>query len=561
MAAKRLSDLFTAPTFKPTAEQTAIGTAAATGRDLVVKAYAGTGKTATAVDTARSTGRRGRMILFNASARRDAESRMPPHIKVSTGHGMAHDHIVKTSVLYQRKLEYTMNCRGKAIPAKLIVQQFALEDRADLECTAGQIAGAALATLTAFLISDAPSPSIAHVPRKIVPLAMRLADDSARENELSGLLAELAGQIWGRMRNERDRFPLSHDGYVKILQLREIELSEDSELWIMDEYQDTNLVLDAIISHQAGQKIFIGDPYQQIYSWRGAVNAMKTRIEDGLLVMPLSQSFRFNHQIAGAANILLRSLGETVPLIGQNYNLQQMDLRRHHTVLVRNNVTMLSVAAEYQGTHQSVYVPGGLTAETRIKAESALALYQGRLDDVRVSALKSLGSWHAFEDAAKTMGHEFPEYRDLVSLILDHGKHLTGIIQHCAKPWDEVKNDRGRITLLTGHRAKGREWAYTRLTSDLSLSAAVVAKLNNKAALSEQEVESVNLLYVAITRCKKGITLPNAIKQNLLDLDGGRTDDIAGDTSKNTNQKERISEDEAKRRTQEFIAKHRVNKS
>lgn len=80
MSTKRLTDLLSPPYFNPTLEQLAIRQEAATGKNLVVKAYAGTGKTAVAVDTAQFIKRRGRMIMFNASARKDAAARMPPYI-------------------------------------------------------------------------------------------------------------------------------------------------------------------------------------------------------------------------------------------------------------------------------------------------------------------------------------------------------------------------------------------------------------------------------------------------------------------------------------------------
>lgn len=553
MTTKSLRDLLTTPDFNPTGEQLAIRMEALAGRDLVVKAYAGTGKTAVAVDTAQFIKRRGRMIMFNASARKDAAARMPPYIKVSTGHSLAHDHIIKTSVLFQRKLQYTMDCRGQSIPAKLICDQFNVDARPDLACTAAQIASASLGTLTAFLISAAHEPQPLHVPHKAIPLSLRLADDLAKQEELKELLASLATNIWGRMKHERDRFPISHDGYLKLLQLRELELSEEDEVWLLDEYQDTNPVFNSIIQSQVGQKIFIGDPRQQIFSWRGAINAMESKIDAGTKVMPLSESFRFNHQIAGIANILLQSMGETVPLKGQSYNLSQLDLRRHHTVIVRNNMTLFKVAAEYRDYRQSVYIPGGMNPETRIKAESALALRQGRLADVRVAALKELGSWQAFEDAARTIGDEFPEYRDLVELTNTYGNDINAIIGHCSRPWDAIKNDQGRVTITTGHKSKGREWGYTRLASDLALAPSVVQKLIDKAALTEQERETVNLLYVAITRCKKGIVLPARIKQNLNDLNNSPNKDITDFSTNNSKKKDTLTPDEVKKRTAKFI--------
>lgn len=551
---KSLNDLITIKPFIPSVEQADIIETAKNGHDMVVIAFAGSGKTATAVETARASGRRGRMVVFNSSARRDAGSRMPEHIKVSTGHGLAHDLIIKPSPLYQTKLDYTLNSPRQQIPPGLIEKHLGLTSRDDLGCTAHQIATAILATLNTYLISSDKWPEAHHVPSKCVPMHLRLNGDRATAAAFSETVTELTRIIWNDMRSDRAPFPITHDGYVKVLHLREVEMSMPEEVWLMDEYQDTNPVLDSIISQQAGQKIYIGDPYQQIYSWRGAVNAMQNRTQEGITVKHLSRSFRFNFQVAGAANILLQSLGETVQIKGEPYNLVQMNLGRHHTVLVRNNLTMLQMAAEYIDRRQEVYVPGRIPKETQVKALSALALCRGRMDEVRIGALKELGSWKGFEDAARTLGDEFPEYQGLVNLVHQHGDRIPALIKACSTHWDDLANHRHRITMMTTHRAKGREWGYVRLTSDLALSPALVSKLQSKAPLSGPEREQVNLLYVAITRCKKSLLLPASIKQNLRDLDLHQK---ASNLSQIGEEKPLLSDSENRARTAAFIAKHR----
>ncbi len=63
------------------------------------------------------------------------------------------------------------------------------------------------------------------------------------------------------------------------------------------------------------QVIYVGDAHQQIYAWRGAINAMQQ------LPLPesrLTTSFRFGQEIALTANAILGALNETVPLLGQS---------------------------------------------------------------------------------------------------------------------------------------------------------------------------------------------------------------------------------------------------
>ncbi|MFO1365080.1 MAG: UvrD-helicase domain-containing protein [Moraxella osloensis] len=82
---------------------------------------------------------------------------------------------------------------------------------------------------------------------------------------------------------------------------------------LFDEAQDADPLMMGILSNQPNQVIYVGDAHQQIYEWRGAVNAMKR------LPLPqtlLTQSFRFGDQIADVANGFLKALQEEVPLRG-----------------------------------------------------------------------------------------------------------------------------------------------------------------------------------------------------------------------------------------------------
>lgn len=554
----RLDALFTPSAFTPTGEQNDVIQAVRNGQSLVVKAFAGTGKTATAIEAAKRAGRRGRMIVFNNAVRRETQARMPANVDVFTGHGLAHDRVIKTSPQYQKKLDYILKSPRQNLNPGLVDKHLNIQPRPDLSCTNRYLAACAIETLDAFLVSAAKTPGTEHVPAKTLPLPLRLSGDAEAQREFTHLVVHLTEQLWLDMANERHGFPITHDGYLKVLQLREPELSGSDELWLLDEYQDTNPVLDHLIAQQAGQKIYIGDPYQQIYSWRGAVNAMQNQIAAGAEVMPLSESFRFNHQIAGAANILMGALGERTPLRGQPYNLSQMDLGRYHTVLVRNNMTLLTAAAECLNLRQDVYVPGKLSTETRLKAESGLALFEGRLDDVKVGNLKTLGSWGALVDAAKTLEQEFPEYQQIVDLISHYRGRLPELIRACNADFDASRAPRRRVTLITTHRAKGKEWNYLRLTDDLALTDSIIEKLHSRQALTIYEREQVHLLYVALTRAKKAIHIPPAIKKNLASLAHLSIDPNQGKALAVPPRQGPLDPAEVRARTAAFIARHRA---
>lgn len=513
---KSLASFFDDDDPTPTEEQTRILGAAANGGDLVVQAHPGSGKTATARMLGKALDKPGYFLVFNRDARRDAQHRMGGNIKVVTGHSLAYGQIIKDRPSYERKLQWTHDHGDGGIPPPVIAKALEVEKIGIAGLTRAKLGVAVSLTIKAFQISDATTLGPECIPDKAVPAAIKLANDEAQLHSFRELVVQCSRQIWQRMANEYDRFPITHDGYVKLFHLKEVQLS--SKLWLLDEYQDTTPVQDAIIRNQEGQKIYIGDPYQQIYAWRGAIDAMRRPVQAGAQRLYLSQSFRFNQTIADVANVLLSAQGEQVLMSGKEEPFAHPNLNIHLTILVRNNLSMLGVIAEYLLRRQSVYIPGGLQPEALIKAQSALSLYKGNLEGVKIRGMRELGSWQALRELAIQQDTINPEYRDLVNLIERYHGDLPRVFEWAQRPWEAMADDRGRVTLITAHRAKGREWGFVRLHDDLALNGAIIEKLRNGAPLSLPEQESVNLLYVAITRAKKGLMLPRAIKKNLGDL-------------------------------------------
>jgi cyanophycinase-like exopeptidase len=76
------------------------------------------------------------------------------------------------------------------------------------------------------------------------------------------------------MIDPRGTCPITHDVYLKLWSLERPKISSDFLLF--DEAQDANPVMLDLVMGQDAQKILVGDRYQQIYSWRGAVNAMQS---------------------------------------------------------------------------------------------------------------------------------------------------------------------------------------------------------------------------------------------------------------------------------------------
>ena len=83
---------------------------------------------------------------------------------------------------------------------------------------------------------------------------------------------------------------------------------------MVDESQDSDQLILDVLKRQKAKVIFVGDPYQSIYGFRGAKDILQNLDLEALY---LEQSFRFGNAVADIANLLLNKLfGETRQLKG-----------------------------------------------------------------------------------------------------------------------------------------------------------------------------------------------------------------------------------------------------
>ena len=72
-----------------------------------------------------------------------------------------------------------------------------------------------------------------------------------------------------------DHLPLP-SGYLKLFQLSPSDFASDKDwdILLVDEAQDLSPATIDLIMQTSCSKIFVGDPHQQIYSFRGATDAL-----------------------------------------------------------------------------------------------------------------------------------------------------------------------------------------------------------------------------------------------------------------------------------------------
>lgn len=497
---------------QPTRQQQKVVDGMTAGGDQVCIAYAGSGKTGTGVEVAHQLPGKGYFLLFNRSARKDAAGRLPPTTRAETGHSLAFREVIEPSPGYTAKLAGTLNPDdGARLTGPVVAELLQLKSSPDPELNSRPaMAMAILETVRAFQVSADRTPKPQHVPDTVIPVALRTPENRSRALSLQERIADHAQRLWTMMANERHPAPIEHDSYLKLLELRQHSIGAD--FWILDEYQDTTPVVSSLIDQQSGQKLYIGDPRQQIYAWRGAINALDTPIRRGLPVHYLNESFRFNHQIARLATLILRAVGEDVPVKGQQRNLMYRMEQDPHTLICRNNLSILKQALRYHRMGYRVSIEGGIQPAARARLMSALALFEQRTDDIKVSAMREMGSWSTLVSYVTGMEPPIPDYLTLIELVETYQGHLPGMLTEIEA--GRTSRSQRRINLITAHKAKGRQWPFVELDEDLAIPDNLINKLVAHDFLETRESESLNLLYVALTRAELGIELPSAIQKN-----------------------------------------------
>jgi len=499
-------------TFRPTAEQERVVQNGTTGDDQVVVARAGTGKTSTLEWGSHVDPVPALYVVFNSANRKEAQRRFPTHVNPVTGHSLAFGPMIGKNDGFRRKFENASNGRR--------IQPMDIAEAADLQYLHGasttQQAALILRALGQFQFSADSQISQDHIPEDAIPKRFLKPGNEAQLQDLMGETLKASKAVWQRMANERDPFPILHDTYLKLFSLRDPDITRRGRYQriLADEWQDANPVLAQILDRQNAQKIYVGDPHQQIYSWRGAVNALKDKQAEGVMSSYLSTSFRFGNSVAAAANILLESMGENTLMRGAGPATQPFNPDAQYTVIGRKNITLFERAVDAIEEKTPFALVGGARDIVRL-LESGLALREGRLDQVKDPDLKLYQSWQEAKEIAEAM-QDVPMLR-LITVIDRYGRSALGFIDELERAGERDERSVDLI-LTTAHRAKGREFSQTVLSDDLELGEGLIEKLKQGAPLTGEEQESMNLLYVAATRCRYGMKFEPEIRNEFTQI-------------------------------------------
>jgi|TARA_R100000479_G_scaffold51000_2_gene23956 superfamily I DNA/RNA helicase len=467
--------------------------------NIRINAIAGSGKTTTVIEYAASRPKTAKILylVFNKSVKTEAihkfEQKGLSNVKVETAHSLAHRYIV-------RKHNYKVNQGYKSHDLVPILDLFEDSQRHGAYILANHIN-----KLTAYYCnSDAERVSD-------LKYLETLTDPKAKGfvSKYLDTIVEKAEYFIERM--DKGEIDITHDFYLKKYQLSFPKLNYDYILF--DEGQDASAAMLDIFMSQDATKVIVGDTHQQIYSWRYAVNSLE---KAEFKTYNLSTSFRFNQDIADLAKSTLdlkRNVVEynAVSIQGKG----NCDTIETKAILARTNLGLLVNAIEYvveENKASKIYFEGNINsytyAEDGASLYDVLNLYQEKRHLIRDVLIKGMKDIEDLEDYIKQT--EDVQLGLMVEVVKKYGDKIPAIIKEIkTKHINSDRKDEAEIIFSTVHRSKGMEYDAVKLAADF-IDKDRIQHLQDEyeGLLADRINEEINLLYVAITRVKNTLVIP-----------------------------------------------------
>ncbi len=476
-----------------TLEQQAI---LAIDNNLKINAVAGSGKTTTLVEYARSRPKNSKIlyIAFNRSVKLEAERKFAgvPNVQIETAHSLAFHHIVKHS-------QYKVVPSYKPHEIKEILNLKPVTKEAHSEYTLANH----ISRFVSFFCNQTADKvqSLDYLSTLSDPQALAFA------NQFHELILEKTRLFLAKM--QKAEIDILHDFYLKKFQLVKPKLHYDYILF--DEGQDASAVMLDVFLNQNAKKLIVGDPHQQIYAWRYATNALQ---QVDFEAHNLSTSFRFDSHIAFLANHYLewkRHFSPTVPIqiVGAGTSksiFTKATLARTNLFLLKNAIQAIS-----ERKLQKIYFEGNLNTYT-YAADGAsiydvLNLYLDKKGMIRDNLLKIMPDFQTLVEYAEHS--EEAELQMLIEIVKEYGKELPNLLKELKeKHVEDGQKAEAEMIFSTVHKCKGMEYDEVTLETDFMNETQIKDHLEKGTADAARLNEEINILYVAATRTRTRINLP-----------------------------------------------------
>lgn len=473
--------------------------------NIKINAVAGSGKTTTVIEYAKTRPATSKILYlaFNKSVKLEAAKKFAEkglnNVNVETAHSLAYRHIVF-------KNEYKLRPQG--YKTNEIAELLNLQGNGEKH--------------TEYVIANHINKFIAYFcnsnKQKVQDLNyLDTVTDPKAKTFVSSFYDYIVSQsrlLLSKM--DKGEIEITHHFYLKKFQLSNPKLNYDFILF--DEGQDASPAMLDIFFNQKATKVIVGDTHQQIYGWRFAVNSLE---KADFKTYHLSTSFRFSQDIANLAMEVLKfkkhlDEHQSIPIIGKG-NSKEIKTK---AVLARTNLGLLLKAIEYVTEKKKVkqiYFEGNINSYTYADEGASLYdvlnLYKGKHHLIKDKLIKAMQGLNELEDYIEKT--EDVQLAMMVEIVKEYGNKIPDIIKAIKeKHVDNDDKEKAEMIFSTVHRCKGMEYDAIQLVNDFITEEKLAKLKEDKKAEGINTTklnEEINLLYVAVTRTKNSIHIPEPL--------------------------------------------------
>ncbi|MCK6611591.1 MAG: UvrD-helicase domain-containing protein [Bacteroidia bacterium] len=472
--------------------------------DIRINAVAGSGKTSTLIAYAKTRPKGSRILYlaYNKSVRTEAiekfEAAGLSHVQIETAHSLAYKHVV---------FRHNYKVKPQAYKSWEIANLLALQ--ADGEKHASHMVAGHISKYLALFCNSAAL-RVADIN-----YAATLKDAKAKKlvNRYNEYITYQTRLLLAKM--DKGEIEISHDFYLKKFQLSRPKL--DFDFILFDEGQDASAAMLDVFLNQQATKVIVGDTHQQIYAWRHAVNSLESV---NFPTFTLNKSFRFPPEIAALSREVLsyKSLlgWDKLPAIS---GAGKAGKKKSQALLSRSNLGLLVSAINYLEKNpktKGIYFEGHIHSYTY--ADDGASLYdvlnlslnkRKLIRDPLIQLMRNLEDLEEYIDSTEDM-----QLGMMLELVETYGEQIPELLKKLKEKHCENKQE-AELIFSTVHKAKGMEYDTVELGTDFITLKRIEKMLLDEHAKEEVDqarlIEEVNLLYVAITRCKNLLRIPESI--------------------------------------------------
>ncbi|RXI36597.1 DNA helicase [Malaciobacter mytili] len=304
----------------------------------------------------------------------------------------------------------------------------------------------------------------------------------------------------------------THDFYLKLFFLnKKISSNLEYDLILVDEAQDISDVMIAIVEAQNCKRVYVGDSFQQIYSFRYALNALD---KINLPSYNLSKSFRFGDNLA-------KNIQETLNKLYAKKDLKQLyitgieektskfgsnvvDKSKPFCVISRTSFALAKEVIKYLNEKKrKIFFEGGYNTYSFMNQTvySIYYLKEKKFDKISLEEIAQFSSIEELEEYAKDTKNQ--DYLNVIKFVNTYKDNIFEINKQIKENLTLNKQE-AQIIFTTTHKAKGMEYSQVIMCENDFISNKDI--INPKNNLSNVKInEELNIYYVAATRTKDAL--------------------------------------------------------